>query len=431
MKLSRVFLSVSLSTVALSLSYATTAQQMPGGIKQAVGQNVVLNQNQPVAPQHVVHHHVVHHHMVHHHIAHHHRKHHHKSHHHKFHENLPAWHAKKKPRVTWHGFLSAGGAGSDETNNYYMPNRAAINHDLNFNSMAALGVRVNARLNQQFKLVAQMVASGDSTNGKTAYSPKLDWAYLAYTPLHDLTVRAGRFRLPALMYSTTQSVGYTYPWVFLPAEVYAVAPFSHVNGVDAMYQHAIGNTTWNFQAQPFYGTNDNKVDVNVGLASAATLNYQNQNVVGTAASISGPYVTLRGSFAYSTLSTNGAASGTMPTSFAVNHKADNFFSGGVKAHYMHFIFNGEFAHRQSPANMASLTGWYAMLGYNWHGLLPSFTFAHLKTTNDNKLTGQGLSALAEDQESYTGGLDYYINRYVVAKASVSWIKLFPFARGSF
>ena len=48
-------------------------------------------------------------------------------------------------------------------------------------------------------------------------------------------LRAGRLRSPVYMYSESLDVGYSYPWLRLPDEVYSQVQVTNYEGVDAVY----------------------------------------------------------------------------------------------------------------------------------------------------------------------------------------------------
>lgn len=65
-----------------------------------------------------------------------------------------------------------------------------------------------------------------------------EWAYVTWNVRPDLALRAGRLRDPVYMYSETLDVGFSYPWLRLPDEVYSVIQTKRYDGVDAQYTMA-------------------------------------------------------------------------------------------------------------------------------------------------------------------------------------------------
>ena len=316
-------------------------------------------------------------------------------------------------RFVVNGFMSAGVATTDTKANYNIPTRGSVNHDLNYMMNSLVGLQVTANMTQQLSAITQVIATGDNTNGNTAYQPQLDWAFLRYSVNNNLQVRGGHLRVPALFYSETQDVGYSYPWVTVPNEVYSVVPFNDMNGVNVIYSHPIDDSSWSVELQPFAGQSETRFDV----ISDDALLFNENNFVGASASVSNPYINFRGSYAHTQLNiANNASVG------AVDHKNMDFYDFGVQSNIHNVLVTSEFAHRDTPNNLASLTGFYAMLGYQYNKWLPNFTYGHLSTTNKNAMPVALQSTLPEAQQSYTLGLNYYINSFIVSKVSASLIQ---------
>ena len=86
---------------------------------------------------------------------------------------------------------------------------------------------------------------------------KVDWAYLSYDVSDQVTVQAGRRRLPIYAYSDSVYVGYTLPWVRVPQDIYGWEIGAY-NGANVSYTTAVGD--WAVRANLFAGqedTNDN------------------------------------------------------------------------------------------------------------------------------------------------------------------------------
>ncbi|QIB66242.1 hypothetical protein [Kineobactrum salinum] len=100
-----------------------------------------------------------------------------------------------------------------------------------------LGAQLNAHVNPQWSAVLQVVAQYDY-QGK--YRPRVEWAYADYQVSPDLTIRLGRVVVGPFLESETRLVGYTYPWVRPPQEVYDVNPATNKDGIDLQYRFATG-----------------------------------------------------------------------------------------------------------------------------------------------------------------------------------------------
>ena len=126
------------------------------------------------------------------------------------------------------GFLSAGLAYSDS----HVPIESIdLDNDYNFAPEAVLGLQLEFNLDEKSKVVTQLIG-----RGKFDFDIIAEWAYFAYKLTPALTLRAGRVRIPLFLLSDYLEVGYAYPWVRPPSEVYDVAElFSSQDGMDVLY----------------------------------------------------------------------------------------------------------------------------------------------------------------------------------------------------
>ncbi|RLA69015.1 MAG: hypothetical protein DRG24_09195 [Epsilonproteobacteria bacterium] len=86
------------------------------------------------------------------------------------------------------------------------------------------------------------------------YTADVDWAYLSYRTGFDLTLRAGKFRLPLFKSSELTYIGYARTWVRPALPFYGIGGFEHFTGVDAIYNTHLGQT--DISVQVGYGIGD-------------------------------------------------------------------------------------------------------------------------------------------------------------------------------
>ncbi|MEK1906348.1 MAG: porin [Pseudomonas sp.] len=75
----------------------------------------------------------------------------------------------------------------------------------------------------------------------------VEWAYLSWQSTDNLMLRFGRLRTPVYMYSESIDVGFAYPWLRLPDEVYSQVQLSNYEGADAVYNLPLSFGTASFQ----------------------------------------------------------------------------------------------------------------------------------------------------------------------------------------
>ncbi|MCO7187958.1 MULTISPECIES: hypothetical protein [unclassified Pseudoalteromonas] len=108
-------------------------------------------------------------------------------------------------------------------------------NDITFNAESILAVQAVVDLNEKFSVTAQLVAKGVDD-----FEPEFDWYYVTYQASDQLTLMAGRRNIPMYYFSEFSEVGYAYPWMRPPSNLYwwQVTQF---NGVHAMYSFDLGD----------------------------------------------------------------------------------------------------------------------------------------------------------------------------------------------
>lgn len=93
-----------------------------------------------------------------------------------------------------------------------------------------IGLQGTVKVTDKLSFVGQVVlpASNDM-------KPQVDWAYASYDATSDITVQAGRKRLPLFAYSDFFDVGYSYPWMRAPGDLYGWQVVAY-NGANVMYK---------------------------------------------------------------------------------------------------------------------------------------------------------------------------------------------------
>ncbi|KQW43750.1 MULTISPECIES: hypothetical protein [unclassified Roseateles] len=104
-----------------------------------------------------------------------------------------------------------------------------------------LGVQLNYSLGTQFELVAQAIAR--KRGSYTRDSDALEWAYAAYRPNADWTVRVGRVNLDAFLMADYRNVGYGFTAARPPVELYAMLPTA-LDGADVARSWFQGDAQW-------------------------------------------------------------------------------------------------------------------------------------------------------------------------------------------
>ena len=92
-----------------------------------------------------------------------------------------------------------------------------------------LGGQLDLHVDARWSAVVQVVTE---QRLDYSYQPRVEWANLKYQATPELAVRFGRIALPMFIAADYRKVGYAYPWVRTPIEVYGVLPLSNSDGAD-------------------------------------------------------------------------------------------------------------------------------------------------------------------------------------------------------
>ncbi|WP_372766674.1 porin [Pseudoalteromonas sp.] len=162
---------------------------------------------------------------------------------------------------------------------------------LTFKAESILAVQGTYKFNNQLSVTAQLVAKGVDD-----FQPEFDWYYVTYQANEDWTFMAGRRNIPMYYFSEFAEVGYAYPWMRPPANLYwwQVTQF---DGVHAMYNFEIGDFSNTITA--FYGNeySDDNVEMlyydKLYGGTARTVNEYWTDIAGFNWNLSGDFFDLR------------------------------------------------------------------------------------------------------------------------------------------
>ncbi|MHB8454494.1 MAG: hypothetical protein ACYDDO_07290 [Acidiferrobacterales bacterium] len=324
--------------------------------------------------------------------------------------------------VTLNGFLTAGATYADTAPCTTTvpcttgPGRGLVTQDGNiankvgFANDSRFGLQISAKVNPKVDVTGQLLALAKDNN----YSLKADWAFVTYHLTDPLAIRAGKLKLTTFLISDYIEVGYAYPWISPPQEVYYANPISTINGLDMLYRVNLGN--FSVLVQPYYGTSQGEQalvpqevigavpqvsDSGITPSPAGTVTYTNftaDSMYGINLSGGNDAFTVRGGY----LSTLVSA-----PAFGVSEKKATFSSVGATMDWMNIVLYGEYFQRKidqyANAAFPDQKGWYTTVGYRIGKFLPNITFAKLEDNKNPVGLGYGVPL---QQSSVTGGLRY-------------------------
>ena len=104
-----------------------------------------------------------------------------------------------------------------------------------------VGVQLNYAFSPQFELVTQIVAKRRSSYAAT--NDIIEWAFAAYRPTPDISIRLGRLSVDSFLLADFRNVGFAYRFARPPVEVYGTLPLSF-DGVDVSKDFALEKSRW-------------------------------------------------------------------------------------------------------------------------------------------------------------------------------------------
>ncbi len=313
--------------------------------------------------------------------------------------------------ITMSGYLTVKatyGANDDTSGNQADYGRGYATDSVNFNTYESrVGMQFDASLTEHIDTTLILLATGGNDN----FNIGVEWAYVDYNFDDRNRLRIGRYKGPFYMISEYQEVGYAYPWVTAPLEVYSTNPIRSVNGLAYVFQTTTasgmdflleiygGNGSNESVVQPNvadYFNNDSNPNNNI--PKGTIVEFDTKNMIGFNTTFGTEAVKFRVGY----MSTKVDA-----PAFGMNNVSGSFGGLGLIVDLDRFLGYVEVIDRDTDdsAQMQSAfpdqRAGYATLGYRFGDYLPYLTVAKLDR-------GKTDSAMALRQTSLTLGLRYEI-----------------------
>lgn len=338
------------------------------------------------------------------------------------------------------GFVTAGATYSDSEVSSY---DGTFQNKTNAVALNRLGIQISADVNPKVSVTGQLLARGNDPVGR--YNVNADWAFVTYKATDAASIRVGKLKLTSYLISDYYEVGYAYPWVRPPQEVYSTNPITAIDGIDALVRFNFGKNS--LLIQPYAGSNQDTYAVqpqetmmtqaewvafftgqgvqapeaNVfaqGQAQKGEINYiqfSTENLGGINIALTNPYFTVRAGH-FSTR--------VFQDDFGVANDKGTYSSAGITADWRNIVFYSEYFERdvEGLANSAfpNQKGYYATLGYRFGPALIHYTNASL-ADNDNPTVASAKyprPGTALEQRSNTVGVRYELGSAAALKFDV-------------
>jgi len=276
-----------------------------------------------------------------------------------------------------------------------------------------IGLQANAELSSELSATIEFQALG----GHEKYAVDMQWAYVGYAINDDLNLRAGRVKGPFYMVSEYQEIGYAYPWIAPPQEVYVTNPMRHMVGLDMVYNTNVDGIDYLFEIYTSSGKHEatalpNFVDSSantMGLKKGASIGFQTNNMVGFNATVGTGAVSFRAGYFDTKVD--------IP-SFGKFNETGRFGGIGLIVDWRNIVIYSEYINRDTSPGLAAafpdaIAGYFT-LGYRFGDFLPHVTYSAMDKGKDK-------SAFARKQSSVTLGLRYDVGDTSAIKFEASQV----------
>lgn len=319
--------------------------------------------------------------------------------------------------VRINGFLTAAATQTDADSSY---NTELADSDLKFNGRDnRLGIQLSADVNERVEITAQLLARAVPDN----YNVTADWAFVSYAVHDQLKIRAGKVKLPTFLTSDYIEVGYAYPWVRPPQEVYALNPITSMSGVDLLYTPVFGDVT--LLIQPYYGNSTGsgfvtgmQADIGFGgtIDAGTPVEFDAKDLAGINLAVQTDIYTIRAGYLQTKVSSDF-------NSGLIDEDKARFMSLGFTMDWNDVVVYAEWASRDqddgAELGFPDQEAWYATVGYRMGSWLPTLTYAELKAGNPDQAI---VEAYSLEQTSTSLGLRYELGLGAALKFEALYVK---------
>lgn len=270
-----------------------------------------------------------------------------------------------------------------------------------------LGVQFSTDLSSKMDMTVVLSARG----AKQKYNIETEWAYANYKVNDDLSVRIGKVKGPFYMVSDYKDVGYAYPWVSPPEEVYSTNPIRSVNGIDLVYQATVDDVT--YLGELYYGGGTNtanpisSVAAMMGMSVDDVIEFETYQMLGFNASVNYEGISFRAGY-FRTLVNVPA--------FGITGEMGSFGGVGMTIDMNNIVVYSEYIVRDTGPNLVmafpDAKAFYVTAGYRMGDFLPYVTMAKLDEDKD-------FSPAAMKQDSMAYGLRVEIDDVTDVKFEVA------------
>ena len=304
-------------------------------------------------------------------------------------------------KLTGYASIVAGRVTNGEQFLADYPKAGVYDDDWSFSPDTSFGVQLSSDLSEKIKLIIQAIS-----NGASNYDVELDWAYLNYQLSTEISLQAGRKRLPLYYYSDFFDVGYAYYWIRPPADNYTWQ-ISNYNGLSLLYQPQLRE--WDALFNIYIGREDSDNNDLLSMLADASVDETWKNMVGFVAELSNDWIDIRTAFM------RGQLDRTIDDVIAEKDIKQKFSGLSVNLHIDNISILSEFNQYIRDSNNIDVKTHMLSIAYRIDKLTPHLTHSALKQ-------GNNLAGGDENHETKSAGFKWDFNKTTALKIQYDKVK---------
>lgn len=231
------------------------------------------------------------------------------------------------------------------------------------------GLQGTARFTPQVAFTAQVV-------GRLASDPfaTVEAAYLSWQPAPQWTLQAGRKRLPFFYYSEVQDIGYAYPWVRVPGDVYGW-DIANYDGASIAYAGTAGD--WAVRSSLFGGSETSRKNDYSRLYYDVAKDVKWPRILGADLEVKRGWFTGRIVYMQSDYEQVDRDTGTPDVQPSGDTRSRHqAYGGSINIDYGNFIGRSEFSVFDRSRYSYKATSWFVSGGWRFGAFTPMLTFSN-------------------------------------------------------
>jgi hypothetical protein len=290
-----------------------------------------------------------------------------------------------------------------------------------------LAAQVGVQLTPQLSAVLQLVSE---QNADSSFSPHVEWAYVKYQLTPDFSVRAGRTNLDEFLLTDSRNVGFAYPWVRPPIEVYNLVPVTNSDGIDFNYRLAVADGSNNMDASIghahyHYPVSSTQTTVTSDVTEELLLVETFQRGAATLRLSYGQAHVTFPTFdplfdAFREFGPQGVGIADL---YDTNDRILTFYGASAAYEPGEWFLMAELGRIDAHSVLGEATGWYVSAGRRFRKITPYATYAQTRPNTSTRASGLDVAALPPSQAAVAAALNAGLNTALATIASQRTVSL--------